>query len=83
MSTRLPAMTATVQADTKARTVAVTVEHGIAQSYSRAVIPKAKKVFKRWASENIMFGDLRLVSCDWDSLPTVDKRAFSIIHFSY
>lgn len=76
-------MKATVDADTKTRSVAVTVEHGLAQSYSRSVIPRAKKEFKAWISENVMFGDLRMTSCDWDSLPVVDNRAFSIIHFTY
>lgn len=53
---KLPAMTASINADTKNRRVQVVIEHDHAQSFARAVEPRGKKEFKRWLSENIVFG---------------------------
>lgn len=53
---KTPAMIATVNADKKNRRVQVVIEHDHGQSFSRAVEPRGKKEFKKWLSENIVFG---------------------------
>lgn len=84
MARTLP-MTATVNADTKRREIAVVVEHDHGQSFSRAVMPRARKEFKRWVSENIMFGDLAQTGADLGGAYIRDSkvRCTSIIHFTY
>lgn len=44
-------MVTTVTADTQNNLVSITVEHEDWQSFSRTVIPRANKEFKRWIQE--------------------------------
>jgi prophage tail gpP-like protein len=82
---KIPVMTATVNADTAHRTVTVVVEHADWQSFSRAVEPRAKKEFKRWVSENIVFGDLLHTrsALGWHDVRDVPGRCFSFMTFTY
>lgn len=78
-------METTVTDDQKNRTVLVTVEHSSSQSFSRAVVPRAKKEFKAWVYEHVMFGQLRLVSDSlaWHTLRDQPERCISHFVFTY
>ena len=82
---KTPVMIATVNADTAHRTVTVVVEHADWQSFSRAVQPRAKKEFKRWVSEHVMFGDLLHTrsSLAWHDVRDVPGRCLSFMTFTY
>jgi len=84
MAKQIP-MTATVNADTAHRTVKVVVEHADWQSFSRAVQPRAKKEFKRWIYENVMFGDLMHTrsSLGWHDVRDTPGRCLSVMTFTY
>lgn len=77
-----PAMQAMVTPLRHKRTVYVSIQHDPGQSYSRAVIPKAKKEFKRWVSENIVFGELELVETRFANV-SVLGRCISVFTFTY
>ena len=76
-------MEATVKADKANRTVEIIVEHDIRQSYSRAVKPRAFKAYKRWASENIMFGKSELVAVNYDYGFAENGRPLAYYKISY
>jgi hypothetical protein len=80
-----PTMTATVHADTAHRTVTVVVEHAGAQRFSRAVLPRANKEFKRWISAHVMFGELRRVatSLAWHDVKDTTDRYLTTATFTY
>lgn len=81
-----PTMVSTATADTKSRTVAVTVEHDPAQSFSRSVKPRAFKEFKAWVSAHIMFGSPELLSVDYhdeDKSWKTTGRTLTTYNFSY
>lgn len=81
-----PAMVTVVEADTTARTVTVEVTHDPAQSYTRAILPRANKDFKRWISENIMFGRPVTTGVDYhdgDMSYRVTGRAKTTISYAY
>lgn len=82
---KTPAIEATINADTKNRQIAVVVEHEDWQSFSRAVLPRARKEFKRWVSEHVMFGSLAEVSADLGGPAVRDnpRRCFSVVRFTY
>lgn len=82
---KIPAIEATVNADTAHRTVTVVVEHEIWQSFSRAVLPRGRKEFKRWVSEHIMFGDLREEAADLGGkyLRGTTTRCLSTVTYTY
>lgn len=73
-------MTTTTVADKSERTVSITVEHDPAQSYSRAVKPRAFKEFKNWTRENIMFGAPEFIGVDYN-----DKQSAKLdrVHTTY
>jgi hypothetical protein len=77
-----PAMQAFVTPVRHNRTVYVSIQHDPGQSYSRAVTPRAKKEFKAWVSENIMFGELELVKSSFASV-SVLGRCISVFTFTY
>lgn len=74
---------ATVNANKDRREVTVVVEHEDWQSYSRSVQPKAKKEFKRWISENIMFGSLAITDALYLDTTTHEGRSLSVFFFTY
>lgn len=78
-------MVATVNADQANRTVSVVVEHEVWQSFSRAVAPRARKAFKRWIYESIMFGEPREIKASLAEWPVRDEdgRWISVFHFEY
>jgi hypothetical protein len=78
-------MVATVHADKKRREVAVVVEHGDWQSFSRAVLPRARKEFKQWVRENIVFGSLAQTAANLGggALLTDPRRCVSVVYFTY
>lgn len=78
-----PRMEATVHADKSNRVVLVVVEHADYQSFTRSVVPKAKRVMKQWVSENIVFGLPYLSdgSLAWHTTP--DGRCLSHFVFTY
>lgn len=79
-------MTTETTADTKARTIAVTVEHDPRQSYRRAVRPAANKACKRWVSENIVFGRVTPDYIDYhDEEQTYNEtgRCHTTFHYNY
>lgn len=78
-------MEATINEDKKHRCITVVVEHENWQSFSRAVIPRAKKEFRRWVSENIMFGDLAHVasSLGGEYIRDSKTRCISTLTFTY
>lgn len=82
---KTPAMIATVNANTARREIAVVVEHADFQSFSRAVLPKARKEFKRWVSENIMFGSLAETGANLGGPDVLGqpRRCFSVVYFTY
>lgn len=82
---RHPRMETTVTDDQKNRTVLVTVEHSSWQSFSRAVEPRARKEFKRWVYEHVMFGELRQRSASlaWHTLRNQPERCISHFVFTY
>lgn len=82
MSKQQP-MVVTVNEDKKNRKVAVVVEHADWQSFSRAVGPRARKEFKRWVSEHIVFGHLAETGQSLGWFTTLEGRCISIFHYSY
>lgn len=76
-------METTVTADTANRRVIVTVEHEDWQSFSRAVIPRARKEFKGWVREHIMFGDLQEVGTSLGYHSTREGRCISFMTYTY
>jgi hypothetical protein len=82
---KIPTMVATVHANEQRREVAVVVEHEDWQSFSRAVEPRARKEFKRWAYEHVMFGQLAQVgaSLGWHTVREQPRRCISVIRFTY
>jgi hypothetical protein len=84
MNTRKP-MVSTVNANTARREVAVVVEHADWQSFSRAVLPRARKEFRSWIYANVMFGDLCEVAANLGggALRTDPNRCVSVVYFTY
>jgi hypothetical protein len=85
MPQRYPEMTTHVHADISHRLITVIVEHDHGQSFSRAVIPKGRKAFRRWVSEHIMFGKLtehhHILGGQY--MPNDKTRCISLIRFGY
>ena len=80
---KTPVMETTVTANTKAREVIVTVEHEDWQSFSRAVTPRARKEFKSWLREHIVFGSPTETDRHFAWHTTPSGRCISRIHYSY
>jgi hypothetical protein len=82
---KAPAMTTHLNVDTAHRTITVVVEHTVWQSFSRAVMPRARRDFKRWIYENVMFGDLRQTVADLGGqyVRGDSTRCFSTVTFTY
>lgn len=85
MASRFPTMTATVNADTVHRTVSVVVEHADAQSFSRAVEPRAKEEFRRWIREHVVFAHMAYVAASlaWHDVRDTSGRCLSVMTFTY
>ena len=83
MPMRYPEMTTHAHADIKHRVVTIVVEHDPAQSFSRAVIPKARKAFRRWVSTKIVFGHLQEYSHTLGGHDTPDGRTLTVCRFGY
>lgn len=82
---KLPPMAATLNVNPTRREVAVVVEHDNWQSFSRAVLPKARREFKGWVSENIVFGSLAEVGSNLGGGQLRDQplRCVSVVYFTY
>lgn len=85
-------MTATVHEDTKHSRVVVIVEHGVSQSFSRAVIPKFHKALKEWMiTESQIVPVSATFSSDLgkgftqetEDLPYMERRTLSVFFVSY
>lgn len=83
MPQRYPEMKTYVHADIRHRLITVVVEHDPGQSFSRAVIPKGRKAFRRWISEKVMFGKLVEYSHSLGWFDTPDGRTLSVTRFGY
>lgn len=83
MPQRYPEMKTHVHADIKHRIVTIVVEHDPGQSFSRAVIPKARKEYRRWLSTKIMFGKPTEHSHSLGWFDTPDGRTLSVTRFGY
>lgn len=85
-------MTATVHEDPKHNRVTVVVEHGVAQSFSRAVTPMFHRTFKDWVIANgkvlpASIGYLADLAAhftkDTEDLPYMERRTLSVFFVSY
>lgn len=80
---KTPVMQTTVTANTNRREVIITVEHENWQSFARAITPKARREFRNWIRENVMFGDLREIDRSFAWFSTRAGRCISFIRYSY
>lgn len=86
-------MVATVNADPRNRIVQVVVEHAADQSFSKTVNPRAKKAFRRWISDNVMFAAPQLAWTDTiygagytretEGVEILERRCLSVYKFTY
>lgn len=78
-------MNATLNVDTAHRTITVVVEHTVWQSFTRAVMPRARKEFRRWISENVVFADMRQTLADLGAeyVREDSTRCISTVTFTY
>lgn len=83
MPQKYPPMTTHVHADVKHRIVTVVVEHDQGQSFSKGVIPRARKDFRRWVMDHIVFGKLTEQTHLLGVADTPDGRALSAVRFGY
>lgn len=81
---RIP-MNTHINVDTTHRTVTVIVEHADWQSFSRAILPRANKEFKRWIREHIVFGELvrTNVSLAWHDVLGAKGRCITTATYTY
>ncbi len=83
MPQRYPEMQAFAHADVKHRVVTIVVEHDPGQSFRRAVIPKARKAYRRWLLDHIMFGKPAEYNHSLGWFDTPDGRTLSVCRFGY
>ena len=83
MPQQYPVMTTHTHEDMRHRTIIIVVEHDPGQSFSRAVLPKARKAFRRWVAEHIVFGKLVEHGATLGYHDTPDGRTLSVVRFGY